>query len=160
MHSTFNDIPVSVRKKTVAVLKPLLADTADLYSQVKQAHWNVRGPGFIALHTLFDTVAGVVNVAGDDIAERIMQLGGEAAGTVRAAAKASRLAEYPLLRASGEEHVRAVAKALGAFTALARAGIDSTDEAGDAVTADLLTAITAGLDKQLWFVEAHLHSGK
>lgn len=155
MHTTHNDLALATRKKVNAVLLPLLADASDLYSQLKQAHWNVRGAGFIAVHELFDAVAAEVSGAVDEIAERIMQLGGEAPGTVRASAKTSRLKEYPHLRAEVAKHVEAVAKALGTFNALARKGIDGADAAGDAVTADILTQITGKLDKQLWFVEAH-----
>lgn len=156
MHTTHNDLPVATRKKVNAVLQPLLADASDLYSQLKQAHWNVRGSGFIAIHELFDAVAGEVSSATDEIAERIMQLGGEAAGTVRSVAKATRLKEYALLRADTAKHIEAASKALASFTALSRNAIDAADAAGDAVTADLLTQITGKLDKQLWFVEAHL----
>lgn len=156
MHATHNDLPLKIRRKVVAVLAPLLADALDLYSQAKQAHWNVRGPNFIALHELFDKVAGVVAEAGDIIAERIMQLGGEAAGTVRESAQRSRLEEYPFLRASGQAHVEALATRMSAFAALVRQGIDDTAQASDTVTSDLLTAIGGELDKHLWFVEAHL----
>lgn len=149
------DLPLAARSKVVATLSPLLADGVDLYSQVKQAHWHVRGLHFISLHELFDKLAAEVEEGVDLIAERILQLGGEARGTVRVAAKASRLKEYPLEVRAGEEHLRALADALSTFLAKARPAIDATDKAGDAVTADLLTGVTRGLDKQLWLLEAH-----
>lgn len=156
MHPTRNDLPLATRKKVISQLAPLLADAIDLYTQVKQAHWNVRGANFIALHELFDTIAGEVNDAGDLIAERILQLGGVAEGTARVAAKRSRLKEYPLEISDAEDHVESLAAAIASFNAHARDAIDSTDRAGDAVTADMCTEIARGLDKQLWFVEAHV----
>lgn len=155
MLPTKNTLSANVRKKMIAELALLLSDGQDLYSQVKQAHWNVRGPSFIALHQLFDTIGTEVNLAVDTIAERIMQLGGTTQGTIRAAAKQSRLKEYPLNVSDGAKHVDALSSAIAQFTGNARKTIDSSDEAGDVVTADMLTAITSGLDKQLWFVEAH-----
>lgn len=156
MHPTKNDIPAAKRKKIADVLSQLLVDAIDLKSQIKQAHWNVKGENFIALHELFDAVATEVEGAVDMIAERVVQLGGEAAGTVRYAAKKSRLKEYPLTLADGEKHADALSSVLAAFNAHGRKGIDETDDLGDAVTADLLTGVVRGLDKQLWFVESHL----
>ncbi len=155
MHPTQNDLPASARQKVITLLSPLLADALDLYGQTKQAHWNVRGPGFIALHELFDQVATEVALSADEIAERIMQLGGEAPGTARFVAKESRLKDYPHLRDDGQVHVSALSRAIATFNANARKGIDAADEAGDTVTADILTQITGKLDKQMWFVEAH-----
>lgn len=156
MHLTHSDIAPATRKKVASILAPLLADALDLYSQAKQAHWNVRGPQFIALHELFDKVASEVSEVADEVAERMLQLGVEAPGTVRVAARNSRLKEYPHVTGSGEAHCDALARAIAAFTANSRKAIDQTDSAGDAVTADMLTEITSGLDKQRWFVEAHL----
>ena len=150
------DIASAKRTKVIAQLSPLLADAADLYSQTKQAHWNVKGENFIALHELFDKVAGEINAMTDIIAERIMQLGGSANGTMRVAAKNSRLKEYPLTITDGQKHVDALSTAIAAFAALTRKAIDTTDELGDSVTSDILTGITADLDKNLWFVESHL----
>jgi starvation-inducible DNA-binding protein len=155
MFQTKNSIPQPARKKIIGILSSLLSDSQDLYSQIKQAHWNVRGNAFIALHELFDTIATEVNDDVDMIAERIMQLGGSTQGTVRVAAKQSRLKEYPLAASDVAKHVEAVASAIGQFTAHSRKAVDDTGAAGDAITADMLTQITRGLDKQLWFVEAH-----
>jgi len=156
MHPTKNDIPLAKRKQLIEILNRLLADSIDLNTQVKQAHWNVKGPNFIALHQLFDTISTEVVLDYDMIAERIVQLGGQAIGTARAVAKSSRLKEYPLAATDEEEHVEALASALATFNKHARKAIDETDDLGDAVTADMLTGITRGLDKQIWFVEAHL----
>jgi starvation-inducible DNA-binding protein len=160
MHSTKNDLSPACRKKVTGLLGQLLADVSDLYSQCKQAHWNVRGGSFIALHELFDQVATEVLAAIDSIAERILQLGAPAAGTVRTAAKASRIKEYPYTMANGDQHADALSSAIASFNAYCRKAIDEADKAGDAVTADLLTQIASGLDKQMWFVEAHLPAGR
>jgi starvation-inducible DNA-binding protein len=155
MHRTKNDLPEKVRTQVVTLLQERLADCIDLETQTKQAHWNVKGPSFIALHELFDKVYDHVQEYADLIAERIVQLGGVAEGTVRTVAKRSRLPEYPSAIASGKEHVEALSRALAYFGETARKAIDQTDEIGDKGTADIFTEISRGMDKDLWFVEAH-----
>ena len=154
-HKTKNDLPEVSRRKTIELLNQHLADVLDLGMQTKQAHWNVKGPNFIALHELFDKVADEVEEFTDDIAERAVQLGGVALGTVQAVAKNSRLAAYPLDLAAGKEHVAALSSALAKFGASARAAIDAADKRGDTDTADLFTEVSRGVDKLLWFIEAH-----
>lgn len=156
MYPTKNDIPSAKRGKVIESLSRLLPDAVDLKAQAKQAHWNVKGEEFIALHELFDKVSGEADAAIDLIAERIIQLGGEADGSVRTAAKKSRLQPYPYLIAGCQEHADALSSAVAAFNANGRAAIDETAAAGDAITADMLTGIVGGLDKLLWFVEAHI----
>ncbi len=158
MHSTRITLPLTTRKKIIALLSQNLADAIDLYSQIKQAHWNVRGQDFIALHELFDKVATLAAEHVDLLAERIAQLGGETRGTVRVAAKHSRLSEYPLTISDDRQHVAAVADVIAAAGGNYRKAITQSDDAGDAVTADLFTQIARELDKQLWFVEAHLQA--
>jgi starvation-inducible DNA-binding protein len=155
MHKTRNDLPEKVRIQVADLLQERLADALDLQSQSKQAHWNVKGPSFIALHELFDKVYEHAGEYVDLLAERIVQLGGVAEGTLRAAAKRSRLPEYPLAIARGREHVEALSRALAYFGESARKAIDQTGEIGDAATADIFTEIVRGVDKDLWFVEAH-----
>jgi starvation-inducible DNA-binding protein len=128
--------------------------------QMKQAHWNVKGPSFIGLHQLFDQVDEAVESYVDLIAERIVQLGGIAEGTVRVSAARSKLEEYPLAPADGLAHVEAVARALSTFGQEARATINEATELDDADTADLFTEISRGIDKWLWFVEAHSQAPK
>jgi len=152
---TRNDLPDKVRGGAVDLLNQQLADALDLALQAKQAHWNVKGPSFIALHELFDTVVDELLEHADDLAERAVELGGTAFGTARSAAKASRLSEYPLDIRAGREHVTALSAALATFGASARAGIDAANGLGDADTADLFTEISRGMDKLLWKVEAH-----
>lgn len=158
MHKTHIDLSANIRKECIDVLEQLVADTFDAYSQIKQAHWTVKGPDFIQFHELFDKVAADVIAHVDELAERVQQLGGDIKGTIRDAANASSLPEYPKNLKAGIDHADAVAKLLGALAAKTREGIDSTDDAGDAVSADILTSITRNLDKHLWFVEAHLQA--
>ena len=158
MFKTKNDIPETTRVKVVELLNARLADCIDLQTQTKQAHWNVKGPTFIALHELFDQINEDVEDYVDDIAERAVQLGGVAEGTARMAAKRSSLAEYPATAVDGRSHVEALSSALAAFGAAARKGIDQANELGDLDSADLFTEISRGIDKWLWFVEAHLQA--
>ncbi|MFG0285686.1 MAG: DNA starvation/stationary phase protection protein Dps [Phycisphaerales bacterium JB039] len=152
---TRNDLPGAVRSDMVGMLNALLADASDLASQLKQAHWNVKGPSFIALHKLFDDIVDDVREYGDELAERAVSLGGIALGTVRMAAERSTLVEYPADISAGSDHVRATSDALATFGAHVRESIKIAEEAGDADTADLCTEISRGIDKWLWFVEAH-----
>jgi starvation-inducible DNA-binding protein len=159
MFETRNDLDAASREKLVELLNARLADTFDLYSQLKQAHWNVRGSDFIQLHELYDTIAESVLEFVDEIAERATALGGLATGTVRMAAEASSLDEYPLDAIADEDTVRVVADRLAAYGAAIRHDIDVTDsELGDMDTSDLLTEISRSIDKHLWFVEAHLQA--
>ena len=153
--NTQNDLAEKVRAGAIELLNQQLADALDLALQAKQAHWNVKGPNFIALHELFDTVVDELFEHADDLAERAVELGGTAFGTVRTAAKSSRLPEYRLDVSSGREHVTTLSARLATFGASARAGIDAANVLGDADTADLFTEISRGVDKLLWKVEAH-----
>jgi starvation-inducible DNA-binding protein len=155
MYRTKNDLPKKTREQVAKILNARLADSVDLMMQGKQAHWNVKGANFIALHELFDKIVEESEQWIDEIAERAVALGGTAHGTVRVAAKNSKLKEYPLAIASGAEHVDALSDALAAYGKAVRAAIDATDKLGDADTADLFTGISRVVDKYLWFVEAH-----
>ena len=158
MHKTKIDISEDVRGKMIEILNERLADGLDLKSQAKQAHWNVKGMNFIALHGLFDQVATEVDAHVDTIAERVTTLGGTALGTVRIAAEKSSLNEYPIEITDGHSHVDALSNALSDFGKKLRANIDDADEEGDKDTADLFTGISREIDKQLWFVEAHMQA--
>ena len=160
MYETENDLPQKRREELNALMTQRLADAIDLQLQLKQAHWNVKGPNFIGLHELFDQVNAAVADYVDLIAERIVQLGGIAEGTVRVASGRSRLAEYPLDIADGAAHVEAVARALSTFGHDARNTIDEADDLDDADTADIFTEISRGIDKWLWMVEAHSQAAK
>jgi len=158
MFKTKNDLPEATRAKAVELLNARLADCVDLQTQTKHAHWNVKGPNFIALHELFDKINEEVEDYVDDIAERAVQLGGVAEGTARAVAKRSSLAEYPASAVDGRSHVEALSSALAAFGKAARKAIDEANNLSDLDTADLFTEISRGIDKWLWFVEAHLQA--
>jgi starvation-inducible DNA-binding protein len=158
MYDTKNDLPVEVRGKTVELLNLRLADAIDLGAQAKQAHWNVKGPNFIALHELFDSVAEHVEDQIDTLAERITALGGIAHGTVTAVARATSLKPYPEDITDGMQHVEALSSAVADFGAKVRKGIEDADRLGDADTSDLFTGISREADKDLWFLEAHLHA--
>jgi starvation-inducible DNA-binding protein len=156
MESTHNTLAENVRSQSIEVLNRHLAAAIDLHAQVKQAHWNVRGPGFFALHELFDRVSEEVESFSDKLAERAGGLGGTAYGTIQIAAERSFLVPYPHGIADGQSHVFALASSLAAFGQSVRDAIKPVDEFGDLTTADLLTEISRGIDLQLWFVEAHV----
>ena len=152
---TRNDLAAATRVEVIGLLNQRLADCIDLQTMCKQAHWNVKGPQFIALHKLFDDVNEAVEEYVDLIAERITQLGGVAEGTARTVAVRTALTEYPLTLSKGEDHVAALSDVLAQFGRTARLGIEEMNELQDADTADILTEISRGIDKWLWFVEAH-----
>jgi starvation-inducible DNA-binding protein len=150
------DLPEATRSKVIALLNQQLADSLDLYSQTKQAHWNVKGMNFYQLHLLFDEHAAHVIPWIDMIAERAVMLGGYATGTVRMAAEHSSLVEFPTKITTGKEYVEALVGRWAAYATSTRAAIDETDGWGDADTADLFTEISRQVDMDLWFLEAHL----
>ncbi|WP_439621972.1 DNA starvation/stationary phase protection protein Dps [Gemmata sp.] len=151
------DIPADKREKLVALLNQQLADTFDLFSQTKFAHWNVKGPNFIALHKLFDELAEEVEEHVDEIAERLTALGGVAHGTARQAAATSRVPEFPAGTHKGQEVVAALADRYAATSKLSREAIDKAEGLGDKDTADLFTGLSRDLDEALYFLESHLN---
>ena len=156
MHPTHNTLSENIRTQSVELLNRHLAAAIDLHGQLKQAHWNVRGPAFIAVHELFDKVAGEAENYSDMIAERAAGLGGVAEGTVQVAAERSFLIPYPLRIADENQHIFAVAATLAAFGQSTRDAIGQSETLGDADTADLFTEISRGVDHQLWLVESHV----
>jgi starvation-inducible DNA-binding protein len=158
MFSTRNDIAREVRGKMIALLNQQLADTFDLYSQTKQAHWNVKGAQFFQLHELFDKLAEELQGYVDLIAERATALGGLAQGTVRMSAANSQLPETDLDVTDSLPTVEALADRYAALAGSTRQAIDSAEDQNDADTADLFTEVSRGLDKALWFLEAHLQT--
>jgi starvation-inducible DNA-binding protein len=155
MYKTKNEIPEKTREQTVELLNARLADSVDLMHQAKQAHWNVKGPSFIALHKLFDEIVDVAEDYMDLVAERIVQLGGIAHGTIQSSTKATSLKEYPPSISAERDHVDALSSALASYGKNVRHAIDQSDELGDKDTADIFTEISRGVDKYLWFVEAN-----
>jgi len=157
---TSHDLPAKARGQIIQLLNQHLADTSDLFTQVKTAHWNAKGPHFIALHELFDKLAAELTEQADTVAERVTALGGLAVGTLRQAAKASRLLDLPASTVDGLALVEALVERYAALAATARAAIDAATAMGDAGTADLFTGLSRDLDKSLWFLEAHLQGGR
>ena len=156
MYKTKIDLSEKVRRNVNLILNDRLAAVSQWQSQVKQAHWNVKGPHFIALHELFDKISDLVLEQIDEIAERITSLGGTAEGTVAVAAKRSKLKNYPLSITAGKDHLFYLSTQLSVFGKSVRAAIDDTNKLGDLDTADLFTGISREVDKYLWFLEAHL----
>lgn len=154
--ATSIDLAEDVRDKTITLLNQQLANTFDLYSQTKQAHWNVKGAQFFALHQLFDRLAAELEGFVDMIAERATALGGLAHGTVRLAAENSQLDDYPLDITGSLPTVRTLVDRYATLAANTRKAVQVADDAGDESTADLFTEVSRGLDKSLWFLEAHL----
>ena len=155
MHSTKNTLDAAKRGKSIVLLGMGLIHALDLERHAKQAHWNVRGPNFKALHELFDEVAQQAEDASDLLAERVVALGGTADGRAHEVGSRSTLTEYPTEASIGNEHVEALSRSIATFGSLARDAIDQADGWGDADTADIFTEISRGLDKALWLVEAH-----
>ena len=156
LYDTRIDIAEDIRVKVINILNQTLAATLDLKTQAKQAHWNVKGTDFYQLHELFDEMSGELEEYVDMVAERVTALGGTALGTARIAAAESILPEYPLDAIGGIEHITALADRYSAYGKHVREAIDTTDELGDADTADMYTEISRTIDKRLWFLEAHL----
>src|SRR3984893_8671321 len=156
MYKTKIDLSEKIRRNVIVILNDRLADAIDLQSQVKQAHWNVKGPNFIALHELFDKISDLFLEQIDEIAERVTSLGGTAEGTVTVAAKRSKLKKYALRMTAGKDSLLYFSPQPSVFGKSVRAAIDDTNKLGDLDTADLFTGISREVDKYLWFLEAHL----
>ncbi len=158
LYPTRIDMPTETRSQIVGLLNATLATTLDLKTQVKQAHWNVKGMDFYQLHLLFDEMATELEDYVDTVAERVTALGGLAVGTARTAAADSILPEFPFDILDGKEYVTALADRYAPYAKHLRVAIDKTGELGDADTADLYTEISRTIDKRLWFLEAHLQA--
>jgi starvation-inducible DNA-binding protein len=156
LYTTKNDVKSNAKRVSIEILNARLADAIDLALLTKQAHWNLKGPRFIALHLMIDQFRTDLDEHVDTIAERAVQLGGTAVGTTQAVAKATSLPPYPVDLHKEKDVLAALIGHYGKAANLARKAIDDTDEAGDADTADIFTAYSRMLDKALWFLEAHV----
>lgn len=152
---TRNGLKSNAKTVSIEVLNARLADAIDLALLTKQAHWNIKGPHFIALHEMFDTFRTEIDTHVDTIAERVVQLGGTALGTTQVVAEKTSLKPYPTGITKGTDHLAALIDRFGATADSVREAIEQTDEAGDKDTADIFTAYSRALDKALWFLEAH-----
>lgn len=157
MFETRNDLSADSRGSVIRLLNVRLADAIDLGMRTKHAHWNVKGPHFIALHGLFAEIAEHIAEHVDVIAERTTTLGSTAGATVAAVARATTLEAYPDDIVEGLAHVESLAAALGDFGRQARAGIEEATGLGDADTADLFAEVSRQIDRRLWLLEAHPH---
>src|SRR5271165_6691322 len=151
-------VPENNRQALITLLNLRLADAIDVHSQVKWAHWNVKGKDFYQLHLLFDSVATHLEDHIDTIAERVAALGGVAHGTIREAVAKSSVPEADLAAADGPSMVKFLVQNVGHFTNALRTAIQEADDLDDAATVDLFTAITREMDKDLWFIEAHIQA--
>lgn len=158
LHKTRIDLDSETREQLVALLNQQLSDAFDLYSQTKQAHWNVKGPQFFQLHELFDKLAADLLPNIDDMAERVTTLGGTALGTAKMSAKTSRLEDYPATVVGGQESLETLIDRYAALAASTREAIETSAKLGDADTSDLFTGVSRSVDKSLWFLEAHLQA--
>jgi len=156
MHRAQNDLASNAKQASIGPLNARLADGIDLALLTKQAHWNIKGPQFIALHEMIDGFRTEIDAHVDTMAERVVQLGGAALGTTQDVVKASALAPYPTDIYASKDHLAALIERYATAANLVRKGIDTAAEAGDADTADSLTGYSRALDKALWFLEAHM----
>ncbi len=154
-----NALPEEQQAKLLELLNRRLADAIDLQLQSRQAYWNVKGPNFLSLRELFDQVAEGVEEYANLLAERIVQLGGRAEGTVRAVAGRSALDGYHLASANGSGHIDALSTTLTEFGRHTRYASEQATLLQDADTAAIFTEIGRGIDKWLWFVETSQQAG-
>ncbi|QJP12302.1 DNA starvation/stationary phase protection protein Dps [Starkeya sp. ORNL1] len=155
-HATVNDVPSNAKNVAIELLNANLASAIDLALATKQAHWNLKGPQFIAVHEMLDGFRTDLDEHVDTMAERVVQLGGTAIGTTQSVGQATKLAAYPTDIYKVKDHLTALIERYGAVANAVRHAIDESAEAGDATTSDIFTAASRTLDKSLWFLEAHL----
>jgi starvation-inducible DNA-binding protein len=155
-YKSHNDLSANAKAVSIGVLNARLTDSIDLALLTKQAHWNIKGPQFIALHEMIDGFRTEIDEHVDTMAERVVQLGGTALGTAQTVAKGTTLAPYPTDIYTSKAHLGALIERYSKVANAVREAIDETDSAGDADTADLFTAYSRALDKALWFLEAHV----
>lgn len=155
-HKTKNDLPSNAKSTVIGLLNESLASVIDLSLATKQAHWNLKGPQFIGVHELLDKFRALLDKHSDTIAERAVQLGGTALGSLQVVSSETKLKAYPTDIYTIHDHLGALIERYGDVANLVRKAIDDADEAGDATTADIFTAASRDMDKSLWFLEAHV----
>jgi starvation-inducible DNA-binding protein len=156
MHSTRNKLDSNAKSVAIDLLNARLADGIDLSLITKQAHWNLKGPQFIGIHEMLDGFRTEQDEWNDTMAERVVQLGGTALGTSQVVSQNSKLTPYPTDVYAIADHLAALIDRFADVANALHDNIDQADEAGDADTADIFTEVSRGIDKQLWFLEAHV----
>lgn len=156
MYKTPSQLPDTARTDIARALNERLADGLDLHSQIKVAHWNIRGPQFPGLHPLFEQFAIGLAAHNDLLAERAVTLGGHAYGTARHVASNSHLPEYPAEATRDVDHVKALADRIDTYLSGVRSSRAAIEELGDTDTVDLLTAVVTEFEKNAWFLRATL----
>jgi starvation-inducible DNA-binding protein len=157
-YHTRNTLPEKIRNEVANELQKLLAVSIDMALQCKQAHWNMKGPDFIALHELFDGITNDMRSYSDLIGERIVQLGTSAEGTIQAISKRTQLPQYPLTLTTGKSHIEALSISLANYGEVIRGMVNRSAEMGDQATSDILTEVLRGSDKWLWMLESHIQT--
>jgi len=158
LHATSISLNIATREAVLPLLQQALFTTIDMKWRLKQAHWNVKGSNFIALHELFDELATEQDAHADELAERMTALGGHPLSDIREVAKHSPLKVTPLEATTPSELLKDLAYAYAAMGEQFRQALDESEKVEDAVTADLFTGMAGTLDMRLWFIEAHLAS--
>lgn len=156
MKKSKNSSSSKPKNKLIDVLNSVLAEAIDLQMQCRQAHWNVRGKNFIALHEFFGRLYTELSVDIDEIAERTAGLGGTAYGSKEEVSGVSGLPKYPVDISSGSDHIQNLAKSFAAHSKSLKKAIEEADDADDDVTEDLLTTICGNMEKRLWLIESHI----
>jgi starvation-inducible DNA-binding protein len=156
LYSSQIDLSEEVRQELVGILNQQLADTFDLYSQTKQAHWNVKGEDFYSRHKFFDDLAESIEEYVDTLAERVTALGGIALGTVRMAAEQSTLKEFGVEITDGMSCIKALIERYAAYAVSNRVALTRARELGDPTSEDLFIEISRVIDKDLYFLESHV----
>lgn len=155
-HRTTNNLDSNAKTVSIGLLNARVADGIDLALIIKQAHWNLKGRQFIGIHLMLDTFRAEVSEFVDTMAERAVQLGGTALGTSQVVVQNSKIKPYPTDIYKVEDHLHALIESFSTMANAVRANIDEADDAGDPATADVFTEVSRGLDKNLWFLEAHI----
>jgi starvation-inducible DNA-binding protein len=158
MYKSPSHLSESARASVARSLNELLANGLDLHSQIKVAHWNIKGPGFAALHPLFETFAVGLAAHNDSVAERAVTLGAKAYGTARHVAAHSKITEYPQETTRDLEHVKLLAERIEQYLVQSRATRAVAEGQSDTDTVDLLTAVISEFEKHAWFLRASLDS--
>jgi len=143
------------RRDIAAGLSRLLADSYTLYLKTHNFHWNVTGPMFQTLHTLFETQYTELATAVDEIAERIRALGEPAPGSYQQFAALSSIPEETGIP-SAENMIRQLVEGQEAVARTARSIFPAADEARDEPTADLLTQRMQIHEKNAWMLRSLL----